>query len=266
MSTPEYERRGSGEPLVLVHGLGSRRQVWRPVLDRLAGHHDVIALDLPGFGASPPGDCPATLAGLTDAVAALADELGLERPHVAGNSLGGGIALELGRRGRARSVTAFSPIGFWGVAGRYWGRGSLTASRRLGRTVPRHVAERLARTRAGRTALLSLFFGRPWMLDPVTVLEDVDGLVGAAYFDPVRDSLREHEFVVNSAIETIPVTIAWGTRDVLLTYRTQSRRARAILPGARHVALPGCGHLPFADDPALCADVLLHTTHDRSLL
>ncbi|MFD1048194.1 alpha/beta fold hydrolase, partial [Kibdelosporangium lantanae] len=48
-----YERRGSGTPLVLLHGIGHRWQAWEPVLDRLALHHDVIAVDLPGFGLSP---------------------------------------------------------------------------------------------------------------------------------------------------------------------------------------------------------------------
>ncbi len=251
-----YHRVGAGEPLLLVHGLGSRWQVWEPIIGALSRHHDVIAMDLPGFGASPPGDTPPTLAGLTTAVQTFAAELGIERPHVAGNSLGGGIALELGRRGVAGAVTAFSPIGFWRAAGRYWGRGSLTASRSLGRKLPPHVVDRLARSTAGRTALLSLFFGRPWLLDPAGVLADLDSMVGAPYFEPVRDSLRDHEFVANTTIESIPVTIAWGTRDVLLTYRTQSRQARIVLPHARHVALRGCGHLPFADDPALCTRVL----------
>jgi dimethylaniline monooxygenase (N-oxide forming) len=258
-----YHRQGSGEPLLLVHGLGSRWQVWRPVIDRLSEHHDVIAMDLPGFGASEPGDTPPTLDGLVTAVQKFTAELGIERPHVAGNSLGGGIALELGRRGAARTVTAFSPIGFWRSAGRYWGRGSLTASRNLGERVPRELAARLAISPVGRTALLSLFFGRPWRLDPATVLGDVQALVGSRNFVPVRDSLRDHVFVANSAIESIPVTIAWGTRDALLTYRTQSRHARVVLPTARHVALPGCGHLPFADDPALCATVLLDTTREK---
>ena len=252
-----HHRGGTGEPLLLVHGLGSRWQVWEPVFDALARRHDVIAVDLPGFGASPPGDTPPTLAGLTTAVQEFAAGLGIERPHVAGNSLGGGVALELGRRGAARSVTAFSPIGFWRVAGRYWGRGSLTATRSLGGRLPPHVVRRLAASTAGRTALLSLFFGRPWLLDPTTVLADVESMVGSAYFEPVRDSLRDHEFVANSAIESMPVTIAWGTRDVLLPYRTQSRQARITLPLARHIPLPGCGHLPFADNPTLCTKVLL---------
>ena len=105
-----YDRTGSGPPLVLVHGLGSCKEMWRPVVPLLAREREVIAVDLPGFGASPPG--PETVEGLADAVAGFADELGLERPHVAGNSLGGGVALELAARGRVRSACGVSPIGF----------------------------------------------------------------------------------------------------------------------------------------------------------
>src|SRR3712207_5942079 len=103
-------RKGRGSPLVLIHGLGSRWQVWRPVLDALAGQHDVIALDLPGFGRTPPDrrDSPATASPeppgssrstaaarpgsvprLTDQVAAFLVELGVQRPAVGGSSLGG---------------------------------------------------------------------------------------------------------------------------------------------------------------------------------
>ena len=110
-----YERRGSGPPLVLLHGIGHRRQAWDAVLGRLTPHRDVIAVDLPGHGESPPltpGGRPVLDAMLTE-VTRLLDELGLDRPHVAGNSLGGRLALEAGVRGRAATVTALSPAGFW---------------------------------------------------------------------------------------------------------------------------------------------------------
>uniref|UniRef100_UPI000623F9CD alpha/beta fold hydrolase n=1 Tax=Allosalinactinospora lopnorensis TaxID=1352348 RepID=UPI000623F9CD len=109
-----FDRRGRGAPVVLLHGLGHRRQAWYPVLGRLARWHEVIALDLPGFGQSPgpAGGDRYDLHSLVDAVQRVCAELGLERPHVAGNSLGGAIALELGAQGAAASVTALSPIGF----------------------------------------------------------------------------------------------------------------------------------------------------------
>ncbi|MBA3326938.1 MAG: alpha/beta fold hydrolase, partial [Solirubrobacterales bacterium] len=96
-----HTRCGRGEPLVLVHGLGSQWQVWRPVLERLAADREVVALDLPGFGGSAPLPNEPTVAALARAVADLVAELGLDHPHVAGNSLGGAIALELARAGLA---------------------------------------------------------------------------------------------------------------------------------------------------------------------
>ena len=63
-----YDRSGSGEPLVLVHPLGADRGMWEPVLPLLAGHHDTIAVDMPGFGESP--ELPEDVAATADAIAA----------------------------------------------------------------------------------------------------------------------------------------------------------------------------------------------------
>lgn len=110
-----YERTGSGEPLLLIHGIGHRRQAWAPVVEQLAEKFEVITFDLPGHGESPAFE----LAGRTvrEAVTYELDKLrvglGIERPHVAGNSLGGLLALEMADSGHARSVTALSPAGFW---------------------------------------------------------------------------------------------------------------------------------------------------------
>ena len=106
-----YERRGAGPPLVLLHGIGHRWQAWEPVLDRLAAKHDVIAVDLPGFGKSAPLDGPSGIAEIAAALTAFFGQLGLDRPHVAGNSLGGAIALELAAGGHVSSATALSPAG-----------------------------------------------------------------------------------------------------------------------------------------------------------
>jgi len=253
-----YERVGSGEPLLLIHGVGSRRQIWAPVVPALSQRHDVISVDLPGFGESPVG-AGSSIDQLIAAVTALLRELGIDRPHLAGNSMGGGIALELGRRGQAASVTAFSPIGFWKRPGRIWTQQALRAERSLGRAL-RPAIPRLLATTVGRGALAGLVFGRPSRLDPSVLLGDVDGLLTADGFDQASASFSGHRFAGAGALADIPVTVAWGSRDILLTYATQHRRARAALPTARHVTLPSCGHTPFYDDPALCARTILETT------
>src|SRR5258708_7026631 len=111
-----YERKGKGSPLLLLPGIGASHYVWLPLLDRLSRIYDVIALDLPGLGGNSdplPGAIPSSVQTLTDVIEAFIKKLDLKKIHVAGNSLGGGIALELGKRGIAKSVTVFSPIGFW---------------------------------------------------------------------------------------------------------------------------------------------------------
>jgi len=106
---------GSGPSLVLVHGIGSRRQVWDPVVPLLADRYAVTTVDLPGFGESPPLPPGADVSGpgLAAVVAEFCADRGLERPHVAGNSLGGWIALELARSGVAASATGICPAGLW---------------------------------------------------------------------------------------------------------------------------------------------------------
>lgn len=107
-----YERTGSGEPLLLLHGIGHHHQAWDPVLPALAPERDVIAVDLPGFGVSPalPDGVPYGLGSVVPVLGAFCEALGVDRPHVAGNSLGGLLALELGREKLVRSVTALSPM------------------------------------------------------------------------------------------------------------------------------------------------------------
>lgn len=251
----EHRRAGAGEPLVLVHGVGSRRQVWTPVLPALEARHDVVALDLPGFGASAPDGTEPSIEAQAVRVEAFFDELGLDRPHVAGNSMGGAIALELARRGSVRSATAVSPAGFWTGREREWCVRSLQATARLLPALrPRLPA--LAATAAGRTLLLAQIIHRPWRLTSEDVVGTVDAFLGSASTPRALELFREHTFHDADELRGVPVTIAWGDHDRLLLTR-QRARARRVLPWARHVELPGCGHVPFSDDPELLGAVLL---------
>ncbi|MFQ6393455.1 alpha/beta fold hydrolase [Nocardia sp. KC 131] len=258
MTTLNQHRIGAGEALVLVHGVGSRWQVWEPIIDTLAESFDVIAVDLPGFAGSAPLPHGTTVDTLTDALADFLATAGIERPHLAGNSMGGLIALNLGARGLARSVTAFSPIGFWDTPGRIWCQQSLGKSKALARQVGPAVPTILG-TAAGRTAFLGLVFGKPWAVSTRVAIDTARGVIDAAAFDDALASFSDVALPEIGGLADIPVTIAWGNRDILLTYRTQSRRARAALPDAEHVTLHGSGHTPFYDDPAACAKVLRDT-------
>jgi pimeloyl-ACP methyl ester carboxylesterase len=260
VSSIEYDRRGAGEPLVLLHGLGSRRQMWAPVLDALARELDVVAIDLPGFGASPPDGGEVSISTQADRVETFFAELGLRRPHVAGNSMGGGIALELARRGSVASATALSPVGFWAGRERAFARASLRASRALALATPPRALRRLAANPLTRTALFAQMFARPWRLTREGAVGDVEALRGGAGFEAALAALDGHVFRDGHELRGVPVTIAWGERDRLLLYGRQSARARRALPWARHVTLRGCGHVPPADDPEQVAAVLLAGT------
>ena len=104
----DHHRGGSGEPLVLIHGIGHTWRGWRPMLPLLEERFDVLAVDLPGFGRSEPfpSGVLSTPEALADAVEDEMGRAGFERAHFAGNSLGGWVSLELARRGRAETVTA----------------------------------------------------------------------------------------------------------------------------------------------------------------
>ena len=251
-----YRRIGQGKPLVLIHGLGSQWQVWGPVLARLAAERDVVALDLPGFGASPPppaGTAPG-LASLTRLVSEFLDELGLDRPHVAGNSLGGWISLELAKQGRVASATALSPAGFHTDGEAVYQKVFLRATAGLCRLMaPR--AETFVCTRGGRTAVFAGVLARPAQIPPSDAADAIRALAGAYWFDDTLRTFGPDRFHDGELIR-VPVTIAWGQHDRLLLPR-QAARAAAEIPGARSITLYGCGHVPTYDDPERVARVLL---------
>jgi pimeloyl-ACP methyl ester carboxylesterase len=251
-----YRRAGSGPPLALIHGIGSRWQVWDPVLDRLTDQRDVIAFDLPGFGASsmPPPGTPAGTASLTRLVSEFLDDMGLDRPHVAGNSLGGLIALELAKQGRVRSATALSPAGFHTSREAVYQRISFQVTIGVARLLaPR--ADRLSASPMIRQLTWSQFVAHPRKIGAADAAASVRALAGAPWFDETLPAVLSKRFSGGERID-VPVTIAWGEKDRLLLPRQAPRAARAI-PGARLVTLTGCGHVPTYDDPDQVARVLL---------
>jgi pimeloyl-ACP methyl ester carboxylesterase len=251
---------GSGPPLVLLHGTGSHRGMWNPVVGALAREHRVIAVDLPGFAGSATEPSEPSPEGLTTYLERWFAEQGLDRPHVAGNSLGGGLALELARRHAVASATALSPIGFWTPRELAFAQRSLRAARAIVKRL-RPVMPALTRTAAGRVALFSQIYGRPWRLPPDDALAALDAFVDAPAFEPVLVASSHYRFAAGDELRGVPVTIAWGTRDALLIPR-QAARARRLLPWAQHVALRGCGHVPCYDDPEAVAAVLLAGSRD----
>lgn len=235
----------ASRPLLLVHGLGGDRHTWRPVLEPLRRDRDVLVAELPGFGGSAP--LPADVEPRPKALArALAAELVRQQVgpvHVAGVSLGGWVALELAAEGRAASVTALAPAGFW--------------PRPLG--MPRSELARLARLSdpllplllrvpALRNGVLGRMMGGPGRYGYRDALQLIRGYARASDLPRVNAAMRARTFDWERRLEAIatrvPVQIVWGGTDPLV------RAPRGVLPDAVTVhRLAEAGHMPMFDDP-----------------
>jgi pimeloyl-ACP methyl ester carboxylesterase len=250
-----WARGGAGEPLVLLHGIGSTHDDFASLWGRLCAEHAVLAADLPGHGRSPALTTTPTVAALTDAVEADLDAFGLDRVHVLGNSLGARIALELARRHRARSVVAIAPPGMNAPVERAY-QGALLAAARTVLRVVRPAVAPLSRWRAGRVVLLGGLRARPWRATRAEALALRDGFADATDFWPTL----WHTVIadVPSGLDAVdcPVVLAQGALDAVAGGQTP--RYLLAVPGARFRPLWAAGHAPQSDDP----DAILALLHE----
>jgi pimeloyl-ACP methyl ester carboxylesterase len=252
-SSLAFDRLGSGEPLLLLHGTGSSRAVWKPVLPLLAAEREVIALDLPGHGESPltAGITPMP-AGYAPIVAATLDQLGLESVDVAGNSMGAWTGLELAKLGRARSVVGLGPAGLWASRSPWSAHATLWLLHHAPAPPPA-----LLRSRLGRKLLLSRIYGRPERVPLDEALEAAAIMRTTRGFDEHLRETTRNRFTGGRDVQ-VPVTIAYGERERLVPRR--ARRAEELPSHTRWITLPGCGHVPTWDDPGLIARTILENT------
>jgi pimeloyl-ACP methyl ester carboxylesterase len=253
-----YERSGHGEPIVLIHGIGAELCVWEPVIGALAERLDVIAVDLPGFGHSPrlPDGVTPTPQALADAVARLMDELGIAGAHLAGNSLGGWVALELGKTERARSVTALCPAGLWGAPLDPAGAPARGGAQRAAR-LARPLLPLLMASRAARRLALAHVVADPDRVPRAAATRMVSSYARATAYDATNVAMRQGHFTGATQI-SVPLTVAFGEHDRLI------RPVRLRVPGARTLVLPGCGHIPMWDRPELVSALLLETAAPKA--
>lgn len=257
----EHIRLGAGEPVLLVHFQGGNAKAWEPIAERLALRHEVWAISLPGYGSSPMLDEPASVNALARAVAAFMRSRGHEDFHVAGCSLGGAVALELGRIGAARSVCALSPAGFAEGMDMRWLQAVVLAYRVSGRALL-PVLDAVARVRAVRAASAWLMAVRPGDWPPEYLAAMTRSVATAPGYHATRTQALRERFRDGSEI-ACPVTVAWAERDRLLLTSRQAPRARRDLPRAVHVKLWDCGHVSFWDDPDQVAEVIEESMTDR---
>jgi pimeloyl-ACP methyl ester carboxylesterase len=255
-------RSGSGTPLVLLHGLTACWQVWQPVIPLLAERHDVVALTLPGHHGGPalPGGVPATVAALVDGLVETLDRLGLRRVHVAGNSLGGRVALELARRDRALSVVAIAPAAWW-PSDRDLRR--VTRSLRGGVAAARCIAP-FADLAVSRRVLCRALGSRTMHFPDRCAPSDLAAILRAVRgCTVVKEILRSapSEGVVRD-LERIscPVRLAWPSEDRVLPFAIFGAGLAERMPDASLVMLPRTGHVPMWDDPELVTRTILEVT------
>lgn len=244
-------------PLVLLHGVTLSGRVWQDVIPLLSERHDVHAPTLLGHHGGPAiSRRPSTVNDVVDAVERHLDTHGLARPHLAGNSLGGWVAIELARRGRAVSVCAISPAGFW------W-------DDRSHRRVLRQIRIGHAQSRLGRPlAPMALRFAAVRRIGLARAARHGDRL-SAARLVTLMDDENNCPFIEDyspdeqaAALDPLPcpITLAWAEYDRLVPAETYGRTARQRLPGARWVLLPDVGHVAMIDNPALVARTILNVT------
>lgn len=258
--TLHHVRRGTGEPLLLVHGLGGSWRSWETILDDLAAHREVIAVDLPGFGETPPLPGEVGIATLTDAVQDFMTSQDLTGVDTVGTSMGARMVLELARRGVGRDTVALDPGGFWTTGERRLFGVSLRASMALVRALEPVLPSLLANPVA-RTALLAQFSARPWALRPEVPLHELQRFLASPSFDDALRALTDGPNQAGAPRGSVPgrVTLGWGRRDGV-TLPRQAERAGFAFPDAEIHWFDACGHFPQWDVPDQAVALILART------
>jgi pimeloyl-ACP methyl ester carboxylesterase len=253
-----WDRAGSGEPLLLLHGIGSTHDDFIALRPQLDARFRVLAPDLPGHGHSGPLPCRPTIAAIADAVVADLDELGVAAVHVLGNSIGARIALELATRGRARSVVAVSPSGMNTPTERLYQAALMSGNRLALRALRPLIIPVAARTALGRSVLLAGLRSTPWRSSEPEALTLREGFAEAdAFWQMLWWGIVAD---VPAGLDRIacPVVLAQGTADLIAVGQTP--RYLTAIPTARFVPLLGAGHAP----PVRYPQVILRLVDEAS--
>jgi pimeloyl-ACP methyl ester carboxylesterase len=248
-----YQEKGSGEPLVLLHGYTASTFAWKDVFDPLSEQFRVIAVDMKGFGFSGKPDGDYTRRAQAELVVHLLDQLKIDRAILCGNSMGGEISMHAAVRHPNR-VSTLILVDSSGVA--VSGGDSATPGIAGWPVIgPALMSLALTSDSLVRDGLRKCFYEKSIVTD-----EQV-----AAYYRPLKTRDGQHAAYLaraQSAIDPIepeikkisqPVLIIWGAEDELIPLEA-GRKLNTLIAGSRLVVFDKCGHVPQAEMPGRFAD------------
>ncbi|MGI8537429.1 MAG: alpha/beta fold hydrolase [Mycobacteriales bacterium] len=253
-------RRGTGKPLLMVHGLGSSLHNWDRIVPGLSAERELILIDLPGFGQTPPLPGEVTIATLTDALQESMQAHGLGTVDIVGSSMGARMVVELARRGHAGTTIALDPGGFWNDRQAMVFGASIKASVALVRTI-QPLLPALTGNPVGRTALLAQFSAAPWKLPAALVLTELRGFDASPSLDEALRSLVKGPRQQGAPAGSLNgrLVLVWGKQDKV-TLPSQARTAMRLFPDATLQLIDKCGHFPHWDQPEQTVRLILDST------
>lgn len=246
---------------MLLHGFIDTWRTWELVLPALEQRHDVLAPTLPGHAGGPALEGEVTADVLVDAVERAMDEAGFETAHVAGNSLGGYVALQLAARGRARSVVALAPAGGWAEDDRSF-QTTLEQQSRMTELLgaAARFAEMIVGTESGRRQATSLIAERFEHIPPELIAHLIRGAAACSGAAAMVEYATGYDWPLPVEPIGCPVRVIWGTADRLLPWPRSAARFQAELPQAEWIELDGVGHCPQLDVPLETSQLILGLT------
>jgi pimeloyl-ACP methyl ester carboxylesterase len=254
-----YVRTGRGPTVVLLHGFASSIVTWKDVLPQLARRHDVIAIDLPGFGGS---DIPARLTPdlLARVIPAVIDRLGVTRTSVVGHSLGGALAVALAAQApdRVERVVLLDAAGF-----NFAARDRPALLRLLSVLPGARLLERSPRRRALVVLGLRQVFHDDGLVTRDRIDEYLVPMLRPGSVVAVKGLLQaENALGFPDIVSRVgqPTLVIWGRDDTWIPV-SDAHRFGSTLPRAEVVVLDGCGHMPQEERPQETARLLADFLH-----
>lgn len=241
---------GSGPPLLFVHGLAGRWQNWLENIPHFARTRRVVAVDLPGFGASPLPPWEISIPGYARFLERLCGALAIDAAAVVGNSMGGYVAAELAIASPQR-VERLMLVSAAGITVEYLKRDRIMTGARVvaavgTRTAARHAS--LAKRPVLRRAGLSFVVRHPDRLSAPLAHELMQG-AGKPAFLPAMEAILAHRISDRLPQIACPTFVLWGEDDRVIPVR-DARRFGELIPGAQLLVLPDTGHVAMLERPA----------------